>query len=264
MLIDWFTVAAQIVNFLILVWLLKRFLYKPILNAIDAREKRIVDQLADAGAKASEAQKQLDNLQHKNEVFEAERQALVRHATEEAKAERQKLLDDARRETDLLRAKRREMLRNEQSRLEKDIMRRTQQEVLAIAQHALSDLAGSTLEERMSEVFICRLRLLSGKERDLLTADIKSASHPVIVRSAFVLAAPQQASIASAIGNVFGSEIQIQFETSSSLVSGIELSANGHKVAWSIADYLKSLDKSISQLLEDQSGAEQGSDQDAA
>jgi F-type H+-transporting ATPase subunit b len=41
MLIDWFTVGAQALNFLILVWLLKRFLYKPILDAIDAREKRI-------------------------------------------------------------------------------------------------------------------------------------------------------------------------------------------------------------------------------
>ena len=48
MLIDWFTVGAQVLNFLILVWLLKRFLYKPILNAIDAREKRIAAELADA------------------------------------------------------------------------------------------------------------------------------------------------------------------------------------------------------------------------
>ncbi|MCH9698254.1 MAG: F0F1 ATP synthase subunit B, partial [Gammaproteobacteria bacterium] len=45
MLIDWFTVSAQIINFLILVWLLKRFLYQPILNAIDAREQRIATQL---------------------------------------------------------------------------------------------------------------------------------------------------------------------------------------------------------------------------
>ena len=37
MLIDWFTVGAQALNFIILVWLLKRFLYKPILDAIDAR-----------------------------------------------------------------------------------------------------------------------------------------------------------------------------------------------------------------------------------
>jgi F-type H+-transporting ATPase subunit b len=45
MLIDWFTVGAQTLNFLILVWLMKRFLYKPILNAIDTREKRIAKEL---------------------------------------------------------------------------------------------------------------------------------------------------------------------------------------------------------------------------
>ena len=48
MLIDWFTVGAQALNFLILVWLMKRFLYKPILRAIDEREKRIASELADA------------------------------------------------------------------------------------------------------------------------------------------------------------------------------------------------------------------------
>ncbi len=55
MLIDWFTVVAQALNFLILVWLLKRFLYKPILDALDAREKRIAGKLADADAKQLEA-----------------------------------------------------------------------------------------------------------------------------------------------------------------------------------------------------------------
>ena len=55
MLIDWFTVGAQALNFLVLVWLLKRFLYKPILNAVDAREKRIAAELADADAKKAAA-----------------------------------------------------------------------------------------------------------------------------------------------------------------------------------------------------------------
>jgi F-type H+-transporting ATPase subunit b len=58
MLIDWFTVGAQVVNFVILVWLMKHFLYKPILNAIDAREKRIASELADANAKRTEAEKE--------------------------------------------------------------------------------------------------------------------------------------------------------------------------------------------------------------
>ena len=58
MLIDWFTVGAQAVNFLILVWLLKQFLYRPILDAIDAREKRIAGQIADAKQTMAEAHKE--------------------------------------------------------------------------------------------------------------------------------------------------------------------------------------------------------------
>ena len=54
--INWF-MSAQAINFLILVWLLKRFLYKPILHAVDAREKRIAAQLADAEAKEAESAK---------------------------------------------------------------------------------------------------------------------------------------------------------------------------------------------------------------
>ena len=106
MLIDWFTVGAQALNFLILVWLMKRFLYKPILHAIDAREKRIAAELADADAKKAEAQKERDEFQHKNEEFDQQRAALLSKATDEAKAERQRLLDEARKAADVLSAKR--------------------------------------------------------------------------------------------------------------------------------------------------------------
>jgi F-type H+-transporting ATPase subunit b len=64
MIIDWFTVGAQALNFLILVWLMKRFLYKPILHAIDAREKRIAMQLADANAQMTAATHARDEFQH--------------------------------------------------------------------------------------------------------------------------------------------------------------------------------------------------------
>ena len=96
MLIDWFTVGAQALNFLILVWLMKRFLYKPILHAIDAREERIAKELADADAKKAEAQKERDEFEHKNEEFDQQRAALLSKATDEAQAERQRLLDEAR------------------------------------------------------------------------------------------------------------------------------------------------------------------------
>ncbi|HEY4789048.1 MAG TPA: hypothetical protein VIH57_23530, partial [Bacteroidales bacterium] len=66
MLIDWFTVAAQLINFLVLVWLLKRFLYKPVLKAIDEREKRIVMQLQEAENKKAEADREREEFQRKN------------------------------------------------------------------------------------------------------------------------------------------------------------------------------------------------------
>ena len=104
--IDWFTVIAQVVNFLVLVWLLKRFLYKPILRAVDEREKGIAAQLAQAEAQKAEVQKDRNDLQHKNEVFDQEHASLLKKATDEANTERQRLLDAARKDADALRAKR--------------------------------------------------------------------------------------------------------------------------------------------------------------
>ena len=128
MLIDWFTVGAQALNFLILVWLLKRFLYKPILSAIDAREKLIAAELADATTKKTEAQKERDDFQHKNEEFDQQRASLFNKATDEAKAERQRLLDEARNAAAALNAKRMESLRSDAQQLNQAIARRTQQE----------------------------------------------------------------------------------------------------------------------------------------
>src|SRR5271155_1747633 len=113
MLIDWFTVGAQALNFIILVWLLKRFLYKPILDAIDAREKRIAAELADADAKRAVAQKERDEFKQRNDDFDRQRAALLAQAVDEAKAERQRLVDEARKAADDLSARRRETLSND-------------------------------------------------------------------------------------------------------------------------------------------------------
>jgi F-type H+-transporting ATPase subunit b len=256
MLIDWFTVLAQVVNFLILVWLLKRFLYRPILDAIDAREKRIAKELADADAKKAEAQKERDEFQHKNEEFEQQRAALLSKATDEAKAERQRLLDEARKAADALSAKRQEALRIDAHNLSQAISRRTQREVFAIARKALTDLATTSLEERMGEVFTRRLREMDGKAKAGLGEALKTATAPALVRSAFDLPAEQRAVIQSALNETFSADVRLRFETAPDLISGIELTTNGQKVAWSIADYLASLGKGVDELLKETDKAE--------
>jgi F-type H+-transporting ATPase subunit b len=248
-LVDWFTVVAQVINFLILVWLLKHFLYQPILDAIDAREKRIAAELADADAKKAEATQERDTFQYKNDEFDRQRAALLSQATDEAKAERQRLMDEARQEAETLSARRMETLRNDAHNLNQAISRRTQQEVFAIARKALTDLASTSLEERLGEVFTRRLRELDARAKDDLASALNTGFAPVLVRSAFELPTEQRAAIQQALNETFSAEIQVRFETAPDVISGIELTTNGQKVAWSIADYLASLERSVGELL---------------
>ena len=252
MLIDWFTVGAQALNFLVLVWLLKRFLYKPILNALDAREKRIAKELADADTKRAEAEKERNEFEQKNEEFDQKREELLSEAKDDAKAERQRLLEEARQAAEDLRGKRQDALTRENQNLRDEITRRTQEEVFAIAGKTLKDLAGISLEERMSEVFAHRLRTLDDEAKEGLAKALKSSSEPALVRSAFELPPDQKAAIQQALNETFSADIKIRFEAAPAVISGVEITVNGRKVAWSIADYLASLERSIGELLDEQ------------
>ncbi|NVN84932.1 MAG: F0F1 ATP synthase subunit delta [Rhodopseudomonas sp.] len=249
MLIDWFTVGAQAVNFIILVWLLKRYLYKPILDAVDARERRIAVELADADAKKAEAQRERDEFQHRNEEFDRQRAALIGRATDEANTERQRLLEEARSAANALSLKRQETLRNDAEQLNQAILRRTQQEVFAIARKALSDLAGASLEQRMVEVFAQKLGAIDAKVKQGLAQGLAASPEPALIRSVFDLPAEQRATIQQALNQTFSADVKVTFETAPDLVSGIELTTNGQKLAWSIADYLESLETRVGELL---------------
>ncbi len=256
MLIDWFTVAAQAFNFLILVWLLKRFLYQPILNAIDAREKLIAAELADAAEKKTEAQKDRDDFQHKNDDFDRQRDALLSKAKMDAETELQRLLGEASKAADDLSTKRHKLLISEFATLNSEISQRAEKEIFAITRKTLTDLAGASLEERMCEVFIRRLHELDDGTKKSLAEALKKNSDPAIVRSVFELPKEQQTAIQTALDETFSAKTCLRFETAPDLVSGIELKSNGQKVAWSIADYLTSLETGVQEILNKNSNIE--------
>lgn len=256
MLIDWFTVGAQVLNFVVLVWLLKHFLYKPILDAIDAREQKIAAQLADAQAKKAEAKEEQKEFQRKNDDFERQRTVLLTKATDDANAERQRLIEAARQAADTLSARRQETLRNDASHLSQAINRRTQQEVFAIARKTLTDLAGANLEQRMSEVFTQRLRAVTGDARENLARALHTAGKPTLLRSAFDLLPAQQDAIRDAVNETFSADVPLRFETAPDLVCGIELTTEGQRLSWSIDEYLGSLEQGVAELLNTNSGAE--------
>jgi len=248
---DWFTVSAQLVNFLILVWLLKRFLYRPILDALDAREKRIAKELADAAATQTAADQQRDEFEHKNEAFDEQRDGLLAEAKGQAETERKRLFDEARNDVEALRAKQLDELNRERQSLDDEITLRTRKEVFALTRKTLADLAGTTLEERMAEVFTARLQELDGEAKEALVKALKTTAEPVLVRSAFDLPQAQQDALQNALNVAFSADVPLRFETAPDLVSGIELAANGQKVAWSVADHLASLEKTVDELLKE-------------
>lgn len=249
MLIDWFTVGAQALNFLILVWLLKHFLYKPILNAIDSREKGIAATLAGADAKTKEAQKEHDVFDQKNKDFDQQRAALLIKATNEARTEHDHLMDGARKEADNLRVGQATALRNDQARLGKEITRAVQDEVFAIARKTLADLATASLEERIGAIFTKRLGEMGSKAKETIGAALKASSEPALVESAFDMPAPQRATIQNALNEAFSADIPLQFKTAPDAICGIAVSSNGQKIGWNIAGYLAALNQNVGELL---------------
>ena len=256
MLIDWFTVGAQALNFLVLVWLLKHFLYKPILDAIDARAKGIAATLADADAKTKEAQKQHDDFEGKNKAFDEQRAALLRKATDEARTEHDRLIDEAHKEADGLRAAQAAALKSDLATAEQGNHPNRLREVFAIARKTLADLATASLEERVGAVFTLRLGEMDGKAKR--NSGCGAEEFRRIGRSAEAPSTCPRTRgppFRMRSTKLSPADIRVRFEAAPDRICGIELTANGQKVGWSIAEYLTSLDQKVGALLDAQQGA---------
>jgi len=248
MLIDWFTVAAQALNFIILVALLKHFLYRPILAALDAREQKIAAELADAAHQKTAAIEQRELFQQKNGLFDQQRKALFEQALQAANAERLRLFAEARSAAESFQTSYRATLLNDAQNLNQAISQQTHQAVFAIVRQVLADLASANFEDQLIQMFANRLQALDNTAKASLLAAINSVD-ALVVRSAFTLTAEQCTVIQQALESCLATPAAIRFETAPELISGIELVANGWKIAWSIADYIASLEQSVGGLL---------------
>ena len=249
MLIDWFTVGAQALNFIFLIWLMKKFLYQPVLNAIAAREMRIAAQLADAAAKQAQAAADRKTFEDKNAAFDQERAGLMDKALEDAKAAGVRRAGEVQEAADALATRRQQALATQAAQLDQLIASRAANEVFAVARKALADLASASLEDRMIDVFMRRLGERGGPAKDQLRTALSQVGEPALVRTRFELSAGQQADIRKAINEAFSCDAPVRFETAADAVCGIELSAGGQKLGWTISEYLRHLENEVAALL---------------
>lgn len=250
MLFDWFTVIAQVFNFLLLMWLLKRFLYKPVLDAIDAREKRIASLLLEAQASQVQAAEQQAALSMKNADFEMERMGLLEQAKMAAAAQQKQLLEQAASEVATQREQWLLALKKEQQTLDQSINQRTRHEVLNVARRALADLSDSDLEVQIVKVLIHRVEEMTPVQREAFNQTAGSPDNAVLVRSAFEFNAKQQALVTASLQRILPIRPVVTFAHDPQLIGGVELVGNGHKLSWNLATYLSDLDASIKGLID--------------
>lgn len=244
MLIDWFTVGAQIVNFLVLVWLLKRFLYKPILRAIDEREDKIRTSLAEAGAKEKDAAEQLALYQAKLREFEQTREAMLAQARLDAGRQHAEMLQKARDDVRSLETKWQEDLEREQQRFLLELRRRAATEILAIVRRVVADLASVDVQHCAVRVFLEKVRSLDDDARkNLVKGDLR-------IRSAFELSDTARGEIQQTIEERLEAPVSLLFERAPEIGLGLELRGNGWRVGWNSESYLEDLEEDLKSALE--------------
>jgi F-type H+-transporting ATPase subunit b len=246
MSVNWFTVAAQVVNFLILIWLLHRFLYGPIIAAMDRRERRIAERLQDAQRKCDTAEAEAAAFRRQREDLNAERDRLLAEARREAETLRSTLIEAARAEMVAQQADWRSDLEREQEGFLAALRRQTQQEFLTLARRALADLANASLEGQVVAVFLDKLGDLDPPGKDALRAALREGNHSVLVRSRFQLPPALRHRVTKAIHEHIAADAKIAFETAENQRCGIELRSDSHVLGWSIDGYLDAIERHLS------------------
>lgn len=245
MQIDWLTVGAQVVNFLLLVFLLQHFLYRPVLEAMARREKRIADRLQEAGEREQAAQDRADEYEQRMAKIDARREELLAEAGEKAEAHRRELLEQARGEVEQAEARWRKDLKREQREFLGEVRQEIARAAESVSRKALADLAGADLEGQMLATLLGRIDALDDEARQALAR----ADGGVTVRTAFPLDASQRSQATRAFHERLGRDTPVHYERDEALVCGVALEGGGHRLGWSVADYLQGLERRLRERL---------------
>ena len=249
MQIDPITVIAQIINFLILLFLLKRFLYGPIVKAMEERRALVAAQMHEAQEREEEAQQEARKHRDARRELAVQHDELMQQAHAEADDRRRQLIDQAREEVEGIERRWHENLRDERDAFIRRLREQMGREVCAVSRQALADLANRDLQAQIVTVFIARLGGLDEPRREELRAALTDAGRGPTITSAFELTAPQEKELATAAHGVLGGDHDVRFVRAEELLCGVELSVGGRKIAWSLDSYLDALEEAVIEAL---------------
>lgn len=251
-MIDWFTVGAQIINFLILVGLLKYFLYERVLAAIDDRNKEIEKRQLESKRKLLEVGVELKNAKNKNLQIEQEKEKKHEEIRKEVDDYYRQQKVQVRNEMDALRKQWAESIQQEQESFLNDLKKRSIGSVWEISRMVLDDLADVGLERQIVSRFVRLLKSLPSSDREDLARTLSQSDQIAVVQSKFELPDDVRSTIKNAIQDELMTKSEIRFETVDDLECGIALQTNSHKFSWNLRDHLTKLQNDFVAILNEQ------------
>ncbi len=261
MLVDWFTVAAQIVNFLILIGLLKWLLYDRIIRAMDERKERIESQFRQAQEQQDQAEEEARKHRRKQEQLQQQREEILQQARDRARQQRQELTAQARRDVQEQRSNWVDSLKTQQSSFLDGLRRQASRHICGIARQVLTDLAQRDLQKQVVAVFRDKLRNLETSETEEISEAL-SDRQELTLRSAWSLDEEDRHSLLEVVRDQLELE-NVQEETEEGLICGLELQADGWALRWNVDEYLDELTERIDQEIEQQIRGGKGKQKEA-
>ena len=253
MLINWFTVGAQIVNFIVLVVLLKIFLYDRIISAMDSREENIRSRLEEAEKKKDEADSRLEEYQKKKDQLEKQRQETLSQAKSDAEERKKELIRKVKAESDGLRKKWLESIEKDKQAFLNRLRHMSGRQVFAVAEKALTVLMDADLEKELIRSFESRLAAASDERLDKMAAVAQKNGLKIL--SGFNLSSSDRGNMTRKIHEILHKDITVDYETDPDLSLDIALKTTGYRFSWGINDFLDRLEQSVKEALEAATGS---------
>lgn len=239
MSIDWITVLAQLANFLLLVWLLRRFLYRPILAGIDAREAEIARRMAaaeEARADADAARQHYLRLQH--ETLSAQ-QEKVDEALRASEHKREQILSEARALREQEQQDWRRHLEHERRDFEQRLQQAGAMTLLELTRKALTELADESLEAAIARQLG---RRLAGMAAELSAA--AGPSREALVSTRETLDGEARARVAAELARILP-HAEPRFVVDAGQSPGVVIQAGGARLAWTVDSYMDEFDAAL-------------------
>jgi F-type H+-transporting ATPase subunit b len=238
--LDWSTFFLELINFLILVWILKRFLYAPVKAAIEARRERVESVLAEANARREEAEQMGQAYEARNEAWEKERSQARAALEQELAAERTRWVNEL--QTQL--QGRRDRAAILDRRRAQETERRNQEAALSLAAGFASRLLGrfadQALEARLVTMAIEDLPSLSSGHREALAAVSETESASVRVQSVYPLNDDQRVALEAALRQAAGrQDLRFEFDLDPGLIAGLQIDAGPLVMRANLRDELR-------------------------